>query len=786
MQSISNRPDVHETIDLVAKKIDFVKDCRGKNVVVFIGREQVGKSTTINALLGTKFQYDESNDRNVVQCPGERFHAPMGSSERQGLMCTVFPAVYHDTTNDLYYLDTQGFFGTDKDPNEVAAASVLLDAAIKSAASVKIVYVEDFEELYKGLTRVQDTVKLLDRVVLSENVPIFFLYNRYHPSSLKAPKFYNYNTTDEQKNSMAEEEIETNGFKLVKSTKENTRELLERNNRNSNSSSRFAHNASTNEIKRTVESNNNENEENSEITSEEANAAHDAYYKEKCGQIIDFNFKAKRFGYIDVLSDWSINKLKRNIMQLPTVDKSHLSFNCCDSSRTQFSREFEETLLTFIDSINNVYFSIRYPPSLIDELLNRNRDEKEHNERLLENLNNGIEIDISDSLNNFKSRKNQKLNDRQKLQNDLEIVKNKIKKIKHAPPVKYVDYPFDEPVGFFKFWRNHEVKYNENLPFVGVEENLAQGTFRDKIINFNISRFQEYWDSENQRTLLKIDDDDNPVYNFKVKYTSASKGRKASTALAYIGGAVASGILGFFGLVPLCLPLGAAIGLATKKRNCTGIVSFYVRYQDKESNVLQRLQKDSENLVKLLDENKTDLDKIDSELNQGQKQILTANIEQIRKNIEVLEDIRAFVQRILDIWNLRTNEQGSFHSMLEELTTYNEIALMLYPPPVNNESVYNYSRFFERLTTATQVTRNITAARVINEFRTRTIFVINDENESESEENISHENENNNSNENENVENISNENENNNSNENENENVENSSNESEDENANNN
>lgn len=180
-QDLIYTPIVSATVLLVAKNINKIKECKGKNLVVFIGREQVGKSTTINSLLGTKFIPNSKNKRVLVPAPVKKYQAPMGCDEKSGLMCTVFPAVYPDPKNDIFYLDTQGFFGTDKDPDEVAAASILLDAAIKSAATVRIVYLEDFQDFSKGFTKVQDSVKLLNRVVLTNDVPVYYLFNRYTP-----------------------------------------------------------------------------------------------------------------------------------------------------------------------------------------------------------------------------------------------------------------------------------------------------------------------------------------------------------------------------------------------------------------------------------------------------------------------------------------------------------------------------------------------------------------------------------------------------------------------------
>lgn len=390
-QDLIYTPVVSNTILLVAKNINKIKDCKGKNLVVFIGREQVGKSTTINSLLGTKFVIDSNNRRVLVPAPGESFQAPMGCDERSGLMCTVFPAVYKDPKNDLFYLDTQGFFGTDKDPDEVAAASILLDAAIKSAETVRIVYLEDFQDFSKGITKVQDAVKLLNRIVLSNDVPVFYLFNRYSPPpGPDTAYFYDDNVPESEKNEMARKEI------LVKNAKENTEKLLKRLQKVSNFTGDFTSKAFTSVIQRTLSndgaqkptqsSDNIENDslgdsiinEAQETIADVANAQ-EAYKIERCAQLIDSNFKTGRYGYINAQSDWSIENLRQSIIQLPIINKANLSFNCCDQNRIRFSKDFEDTLRKFADAINNVFFSLRYPPSLIETLIQKNKAEKSKN-----------------------------------------------------------------------------------------------------------------------------------------------------------------------------------------------------------------------------------------------------------------------------------------------------------------------------------------------------------------------------------------------------------------------
>lgn len=100
-------------VKLVYENIDRIKVCFSKDIVIFLGREQTGKSTTINALLGVIFDICEEDDSYLKPTDEKDVKAPMGSYNK-GVMCTVFPTSYIDKENNNIYLDTQGFFGTEK------------------------------------------------------------------------------------------------------------------------------------------------------------------------------------------------------------------------------------------------------------------------------------------------------------------------------------------------------------------------------------------------------------------------------------------------------------------------------------------------------------------------------------------------------------------------------------------------------------------------------------------------------------------------------------------------
>lgn len=389
IRNFFNIPNVSNTIKLVIRNVRSIQACQNKNLVIFIGREEIGKSTTINSLLGVKFQCNENNDRILEPVKGSKPQAPMGSDERIGLMCTVFPAVYKDPQEDIYYLDTQGFFGSNKDPDEVAAASILLDAAIKSAASIRIVFLEDFQQFSKGLTAITDTVNLLNKVILTDDAPMYCLFNRYLPSEASASRYYR--STEEQRNVIINKELQNITQKLLTAAQLNTDMLaqkLQQKTQTSQIQQPISEESQINlsdEIKERIT-----NKEDITILMSEFNSVRIAH-------VINSNFQEGRYGYIDPKSDFSVNNLRNAIMNLPFVEKDVFSFNFCDEKRENFARNFEEILRDQISPlIRDICFALKYPQNLIQNIIEEQQKELDLNQSLLTNVNNGIEVDLDE------------------------------------------------------------------------------------------------------------------------------------------------------------------------------------------------------------------------------------------------------------------------------------------------------------------------------------------------------------------------------------------------------
>ena len=139
LKNLSEDVNLKDEMDLVIEGEKYIEDTNGKDIIIFIGGTQIGKSTTINALLGVPFK-----KQNGKLIPQKELIAKIGASDNGGVSCTIFPALYC-ADHYTYFLDTQGFFESRN--SAIAASSILMEMAIKDAKSIRIVFLGNYEEI---------------------------------------------------------------------------------------------------------------------------------------------------------------------------------------------------------------------------------------------------------------------------------------------------------------------------------------------------------------------------------------------------------------------------------------------------------------------------------------------------------------------------------------------------------------------------------------------------------------------------------------------------------------
>lgn len=208
-----------------------------------------------------------------------------------------------------------------------------------------------------------------------------------------------------------------------------------------------------------------------------------------------------------------------------------------------------------------------------------------------------------------------------------------------------------------------------------------------------------------------------------MEYSSANTEGKARIIGTYILNGVVGGILGYFNMAPLVIPAVKVISkLAGNTYPCIGVVTFYVRYQDKEKESLDKLKNDKSNIDELLSTRKEELKQVSLVITENVKEILTNNINNSENNLRKLDEILNFVQNITERWNARNEEDEVFSTVRDQFSAYNEISKMLYSSSAQNESVRDFENLFERLNNTTSESDDITCIQLINSYNVKNII----------------------------------------------------------------
>jgi len=174
---------------LIIKEFNNMRIARGRDVVLFIGNTQTGKSTLINSLLGIDFKLkDDIVGFNLTPKikKDTKIYAEMG----EGISTTKLPKCYDCNINannekinpnefNYVLVDTRGFFDLNENEKEYEmASSIMLDFIIKISRTVRVVFLERFNTIKEGITTFQHISSILGKIVKNENSPILIVLNR--------------------------------------------------------------------------------------------------------------------------------------------------------------------------------------------------------------------------------------------------------------------------------------------------------------------------------------------------------------------------------------------------------------------------------------------------------------------------------------------------------------------------------------------------------------------------------------------------------------------------------
>jgi hypothetical protein len=164
--------------EIVRSNLDIVEGARGRDIVLFVGQSQTGKSTTINALLQVLFTWERTRPRRLI--PSGPAHAPMGTG---GTSTTMIPAVYLEPNSGLAFVDIRGVaaIGSNDDEDGILASEILLEMIVRAARSIRIIGLVRYSHLDQ-LSTFRPLMQRIGELLQNPTIPIFWLFI-HHPST---------------------------------------------------------------------------------------------------------------------------------------------------------------------------------------------------------------------------------------------------------------------------------------------------------------------------------------------------------------------------------------------------------------------------------------------------------------------------------------------------------------------------------------------------------------------------------------------------------------------------
>jgi hypothetical protein len=172
---------------LVEEHIGIVDDAVGRDIVVFLGGSQAGKSVTINCCCGVPFSWRMPDPE-----PGRRYAhrhelvpdsrsppvAPIGTGRRSK---TQLLAVYPGP-NGLFFVDTRGVGEVDAaaNPGWILASGILTEVICRVARSVRIVIVARSASC-KPLSHLAPVLDQIGSLLISSTASMLWIFNDHNP-----------------------------------------------------------------------------------------------------------------------------------------------------------------------------------------------------------------------------------------------------------------------------------------------------------------------------------------------------------------------------------------------------------------------------------------------------------------------------------------------------------------------------------------------------------------------------------------------------------------------------
>lgn len=605
---------IQEVFKLVIEGEKIISQAKGKDLILFVGKTQVGKSTTINSLLGVNFKY---SGNRVAADPPESILAPIGDVKNGGVSCTIYPRVYISENSDKCYLDTQGFFDNRRNKVIIIASKIIMQMAINQAKSVRAVVLCNYYDIEVGLAEYDKLGEELSNFFKSDNAPVYFLINRFYSRELFTQNFISW--PEEKQFQMIKQKIEEHSNYIITGGENLKKQSLRRIKKKAEKLGLI-----TKEKSRKDQIDQNEFNALTENKEIQSIMEQDPEYKKIHNQILYIslfknNYKKGYYGYIDPTSKNSVQHFLNDISKLPAINTQYLVFNEGNSERSYFDNIFRSKINKDIDFMKQLRFAKLYPEDQIDQLIEQINISIEQKQKIMTQIENK-EIN-EESLNQLL------IEYTEETQSQIQQMKQAIEKLKqkknndeqkkqdflNQEPIEVFRDPFIESAGF-SWYATHHTVYDKNIPFCKFTEKLSKHTKRDHVNCIDQSNA-----------------------TFDVVYTTAKK---------------AHDIVPF---VPVANIVAVPIFCLASK-DCKGDIRIYAHPQDAEPEQYQSMIKEIENDYEQIGQLSGKLEYLKSQGESGISVKLSSLIDCLKTNLNKLKIIKDHVHEVMTVCNTEVKE----------------------------------------------------------------------------------------------------------------------------------
>jgi len=506
MTNESDDYDVKEVLKIVAEGGKDIESCTGKDVIAFFGLQQVGKSTTINAL-----KFGPLKIKSRARSGNVAYDLPPGASAvgNGRIGCTKSPAGY-PIDDDLVLLDTRGFFDV-RYPNEMVAATILTDMALRHAKSVRLVFLQRIDNFLNGHAGMRTFGEIFGKFVKNDSIPVLFLFNncRFEVSGEGEEK--QRNIVEELKNLW--KEIISEQKELWTDTMKRVIQRIRVTNSKPELNKLFTYdNEQLLQImlgEKTVKFSEEENRLFSELVKMIQNDAEFVKLDEECRYLRAMKKAFEQasttatgkergtVGFIDPSDDYSIKELKRIMRDISPISTDFLDFSQYNDYVKRFHQFFAGNIHRFVHLLRGQELLIKYPHELVTRLIEqRNTTIKECENDLQDIKTNDDKEKMSKyekkySLESFSNRIQALELEEVESRTICERLRNEVKEFEAIPPeIKRKEWNVEG------FHPQHRVKYENDAPFTFTVE-TGDGTEETEVISKDEHNFDVVYSNGN-------------------------------------------------------------------------------------------------------------------------------------------------------------------------------------------------------------------------------------------------------------------------------------------------